>query len=154
MTRAPSHPTRPWCSLVLHWTPGRCLPIEGHEITIPPLPQAGRHAVASAVVPLGLIQLCPLQVWIKGLELDSRRHKRKRVRVSRQNLLTLRQWRSRANLTMGVPLGVIPSCREVVVTDAFASGWGVVWRHRKVRGLWSRFSHKPEGVPDPPSFCN
>ena len=54
---------------------------------------------------------------------------------SRQYLLMLRQWRRRAYLTRGVPLGVIPSRRKVVVTDASASVWGAVWRHRMV--VWS-----------------
>ena len=41
--------------------------------------------------------------------------------MSGQCLLAVRQW-SRAYVTTGVPLGVIPSRREMVVTDA--SGWG------------------------------
>ena len=89
---------------------------------------------ASAVVPLGLLQLRPLQVWMNGLQLDPRRHKHRRVRVSRQYLQVPP---CRAHLTTGVPLGLIPSRQEVVVADAYASGWRVVWRHRKVRGLWS-----------------
>ena len=147
-----------------HTQPGCGVPRDGiglpADVCLPVVAVGGRHAAssqkgrklpyslflrltgmltaASAVVPLGLQQLRPLRVWMNGLQLDSRRHKHRRVRVSRQCLLALRQWRSRAYLTTGVPLGVIPSHREVAVTDASASGWGAVWRRRTVRGLWSK----------------
>ncbi|CAL8366216.1 unnamed protein product [Boreogadus saida] len=55
-----------------------------------------------------------------------------RIRVSSQCLLALQPWRHRAYLAKGVTLGLIPSRREVVVTDPSLSGWGAVWQHRAV----------------------
>ncbi|XP_062843308.1 uncharacterized protein LOC134302204 [Trichomycterus rosablanca] len=34
-------------------------------------------------------------------------------------------------------MGQIPTRREVVTTDASTSGWGAVWKHRWVQGIWS-----------------
>ena len=98
----------------------------------------GMLTSVTAVVPLGLLHLRPFQVWVNGLHLDPTSHRSRRVRVSSSCLLTLRPWRSRALLSRGVPLGSVPSRREVVVTDASATGWGAVWQRRTVRGLWSR----------------
>ncbi len=41
-------------------------------------------------------------------------------------------------LTAGVPLGIVPSGRKVVTTDATLMGWGAVWNHRGISGRWSR----------------
>lgn len=97
----------------------------------------GMLVSVTSVVPLGLLNLQPFQVWTNGLHLDSRLHGSKKVRVPSRCLLTLQPWRDRAYLAMGVPLGSIPFRHEVVVTSASPSGWGAVWRHRAVRGLWS-----------------
>ncbi len=51
--------------------------------------------------------------------------------------LTLRQWRRRSFLMKGVALGVIPSCWELVQTDASLIGWGAVWQHRAITGNWN-----------------
>lgn len=37
----------------------------------------------------------------------------------------------------GISLGVLPSRQVTVVTYVSLSGWGVVWNHRMVRGIWS-----------------
>ena len=97
----------------------------------------GMLTSVTSIVPLGLLQLRPFQVWINGLHLDPRLHGSRKVRVSSQCLLALQPWRRRAYLAKGVTLGSISSRREVVVTDASPSGWGTVWQHRAVRGLWS-----------------
>ena len=97
----------------------------------------GMLTSVTAVVPLGLLYLRPFQIWINGLHLDPRAHGSRKVRVSGRCLLALQPWRAKAFLTKGVSLGSIPSRREVVVTDASPSGWGAVWRHRTVRGLWT-----------------
>uniref|UniRef100_UPI0037E7B013 uncharacterized protein n=1 Tax=Semicossyphus pulcher TaxID=241346 RepID=UPI0037E7B013 len=97
----------------------------------------GMLTSVTSVVPLGLLNLRPFQVWTNGLHLDPRLHGFKKVRVSSRCLLTLRPWRDRAHLAKGVSLGSIPSRREVVVTNASPSGWGAVWQRRAVRGLWS-----------------
>lgn len=97
---------------------------------------AGMLAAASAVVPLGLLSLRPLQIWMNGLHLDPKWHKCRKVWVSKRCLQALRPWRRRSHLVKGVPLGMIPSRREVVVTDSSLGGWGAVWQNRAVRGLW------------------
>lgn len=97
----------------------------------------GKLTAASSVIPLGLLSLRPLQVWVNGLGLDPRRHQGRMVVASGKCLRSLKPWRSRAYLSSGVPLGSLPSRREVVVTDASLSGWGAVWNHRTVRGTWS-----------------
>ncbi|XP_074483968.1 uncharacterized protein LOC141763298 [Sebastes fasciatus] len=97
----------------------------------------GMLTSVTSVVPLGLLYLRPFQIWINGLQLDPKSHRSKRVRVSCRCLLALRPWRAGAYLARGISLGSIPSRREVVVTDASPSGWGAVWQHRAIRGLWT-----------------
>ncbi|XP_037627453.1 uncharacterized protein LOC119489291 [Sebastes umbrosus] len=97
----------------------------------------GMLTSVTSVVPLGLLYLRPFQIWINCLQLDPKSHRSKRVRVSSRCLLALRPWRAGAYLARGISLGSIPSRREVVVTDASPSGWGAVWQHRAIRGLWT-----------------
>lgn len=68
----------------------------------------------------------PHQIWINGLHLDPKTHRFRRIRVSSHYLLSLQPWRDRTFLS------------EVVITDASLSGWGTVWEHRTVRGLWTK----------------
>ncbi|CAK6970690.1 uncharacterized protein LOC117497598 [Scomber scombrus] len=96
-----------------------------------------RLAAASSVVPLGLLQLRPLQRWVNVLHLDAGRHRHRRVRVSQQCVLALAPWRLQAFLSQGVPMGSIPSRREIVTVDACPRGWGSVWQRRTAQGLWS-----------------
>ncbi|XP_059894386.1 uncharacterized protein LOC132447566, partial [Gadus macrocephalus] len=96
----------------------------------------GMLTSASMVVPLGLLELRPLQIWVNGLHLDPKWQRHKMVRVSGRCLRALRPWRERAYLIAGSPLGRIASRREVVETDASLSGWGAVWQCRTVRGQW------------------
>ena len=91
----------------------------------------------TAIVPLGLLHVWPFQIWTGVLHLDPLLLRSRKVRVSSRCLMALRPWRDRAYLVRGVTLGSIPSRREVVVTDASLSGWGAVWQHRAVSGLWS-----------------
>ncbi|XP_074506781.1 uncharacterized protein LOC141776850 [Sebastes fasciatus] len=97
----------------------------------------GMLTAASMVVPLGLLSLRPLQIWVNGLHLDPKWHRGRSVRVSNSCCRTLKPWRSKVYLTTGVPLGVIPSRREVVETDASLLGWGAVWQRRTIKGRWS-----------------
>lgn len=97
----------------------------------------GKLTSMSTVVPLGLLFLRPLQIWINNLGLNPKLHQRRLVRLSDQCLQHLRPWGNREFLIRGVALGAIPSRREVVVTDASLLGWGAVWNHRIVRGVWS-----------------
>ena len=91
---------------------------------------------ASALVPLGLLSLRPLQVWVNALGLDPKRHRKRVVRPSSQCRQFLEPWGRRQFLCQGVILGSLPSRRELVVTDASLTGWGAVWNHRSVRGSW------------------
>ena len=82
----------------------------------------GKLAAASAVVPLGLLSLRPLQMWLNSLHLDAKWHRQRRVKVTLQCLVSLAPWRKRAYLEAGVPMGAIPARRELVTTDACLSG--------------------------------
>ncbi|XP_020780058.2 uncharacterized protein LOC110159790 [Boleophthalmus pectinirostris] len=98
----------------------------------------GKLTAASAVVPLGLLSLRPLQMWLNGLHLDPacHAHRRRRLLVTSQCMASLSQW-SEAFMLRGVPLGPLPSRREVVNTDASLVGWGATWQGRTAQGLWS-----------------
>nr|XP_061814201.1 uncharacterized protein LOC133604909 [Nerophis lumbriciformis] len=95
----------------------------------------------TAVVPLGLLFLRPLQRWLNGFRLDARRHRRRLLRVSGRCAVALAPWRNGVFLLEGVPLGVAPVRREVVTTDASRLGWGAVWQRRAARGSWSLRDH-------------
>lgn len=99
----------------------------------------GMLVAASSVVPLGLLSLRPMQMWLNGLRLDPTKfvHRRRRLRVSPQCLESLSQWRDRRWVVQGVPLGCLPSRRELVFTDASATGWGATWQGRTVQGVWA-----------------
>lgn len=78
----------------------------------------GSLILATLLVPLGLLKLCPLQIWIQSLHLKPKWHKHKKVRVS------------------GHAFGVISSHREVAKMDVSLSRWEVLWQHRVLRGGW------------------
>ncbi|KAK7909311.1 hypothetical protein WMY93_013995 [Mugilogobius chulae] len=63
-------------------------------------------------------------------------HRRRLVRMSPQCLESLSQWRDRSWVETGVPLGCLPSRREVVHTDASTTGWGATWQRRLAQGTW------------------
>lgn len=118
------------------------LPTFQHGRTLPfvtYLRLLGKLTAASSVVPLGLLSLRPLQMWLNSLRLDPTRHSHRYigVQVSPQCLRSLRQWRDRSFIVRGVPLGSLPSRREVVFTDASSMGWGATWQGRMAQGTWS-----------------
>ena len=117
--------------LISHFRRGRALALKSY------LRLLGMLTAASSVVPLGLLSLRPLQIRLNDLGLHPTYHRHKLVRVTSSCLAKLRPWRGETSLTQGVPLGSIPSRREVVATDASLAGWGAVWQCRTVRGLWS-----------------
>ena len=82
----------------------------------------GKLTAASAVVPLDLLSLHPLQMWLNNLHLDPKWHRHRKVKVSQRCLFSLSPWTKRSYLSAGVPMGTIPSCRELVMTDACFSG--------------------------------
>ncbi|XP_072319724.1 uncharacterized protein [Eucyclogobius newberryi] len=100
----------------------------------------GKLTAAATVVPLRLLSLRPLQMWLNSLHLDPTRqdHRRQRLPVSPQCRVSLCRWRNEAFMTQGVPLGPLPSRREVVYTDASLLGWGATWQARMVQGSWSQ----------------
>lgn len=87
----------------------------------------GKLTAASAVIPLDLLTLCPLQVWLNSLLLDAKRHRRRLVRVSQARVRALTPWKDKACLLGGTSLGAISSFWETVITDAFLWGWDAVW---------------------------
>lgn len=97
----------------------------------------GKLTAASTAIPSGLLLLRPLQMWLNSFHLDPRSHKHKLLRVSRVCVHALAPWQDRAFLLGGAPLGVLPSFRETVATDASQLGWGAVWRGRSAQGRWS-----------------
>ncbi|XP_036956139.1 uncharacterized protein LOC119020706 [Acanthopagrus latus] len=96
----------------------------------------GKLTAAATVVPLGLLALRPLQRWLNSFHLDAKRHRDRKLKVSRCCLLALAPWRERSFLLQGMPMGSIASHRETVTTDASRSGWGAVWQNRTAQGLW------------------
>ncbi|XP_037830295.1 uncharacterized protein LOC119616813 [Kryptolebias marmoratus] len=100
----------------------------------------GKLTATATVVPLGLLSLRPLQMRLSSLGLDPSRalHRRRRLRVSLQCLASLAQWRDAVFMTKGVPLGSLPSRREVVSTDTSTTGWGALWQQQIAQGTWSQ----------------
>ena len=96
----------------------------------------GMLTSVSAITPLGLLHLRPLQRWFNALHMDPCLHRSVKVRVTRRCLVYLHQWRDNAFLLQGVPLGSVPARREVVTTDASLQGLGAVWQKRSVQGVW------------------
>ncbi|XP_073732565.1 uncharacterized protein [Misgurnus anguillicaudatus] len=97
----------------------------------------GMLTAASSLVPLGLLTLRPFQRWLNNRHLHPARHVHRLVRATHSCRRLLRPWGMREYLMQGVPLGSIPSRREVITTDASQEGWGAVWQCRTVRGCWS-----------------
>ncbi|KAL2082588.1 hypothetical protein ACEWY4_022406 [Coilia grayii] len=84
----------------------------------------GMLTAASSLIPLGLLDLRPLQGWLNDLRLDPALHGHRLVKVTHTCHKLLRPWRRRTYFTRGVPLAAIPSRWEVVTTDASLEGWG------------------------------
>ncbi len=97
---------------------------------------AGMLVAATPVVRLGMLRLRPLQRWLNLQRLSAMTQKQVLVTVMLACFHTLKHWSRKDHLLRGVPLGVLPVRREVVTTDASLQGWGAVWRHQKVSGMW------------------
>ncbi len=97
----------------------------------------GLMASALIVVPLGRLFMREFQRWVASQGLDPLRHSRRRVRVTSEAVLALRQWRHPTFLVQGVPMGVV-RVRQVVTTDASLSGWGGIHEGRIVNGRWGQ----------------
>ncbi|XP_029998122.1 uncharacterized protein LOC115424868 [Sphaeramia orbicularis] len=130
-------PSPQWVSSILDLLPafqrGRVLPFVLY------LRLLGMLMAASGVVPLGLLLLRPLQMWLHGLGLDPARHahRHRKLHVPPRCIRSLSRWGDRSYITTGVPLGSLPSRREVVHTDASSTGWGATWQGRMAQGTWS-----------------
>ena len=128
-------PSSPWVDdivqLLQQFRRGHTQPFRSFQTLLGTLP------AASAVVLLGLLTLQPLQIWMNNLGLHPQHHRHKMVRVTVGCLKCLRPWKRRARLIQGVPMGSIPSRREVLTTDASVAGWGAVWQCRAAQGSWA-----------------
>lgn len=102
----------------------------------------GMLAAASSLVPLGLLELRPLQRWLYDLRLHPTLHRRRLIKVTYTCDKLLRPWRRKAYLLQGVPLAAVPSRREVITTDASLEGWGAVWQCRTARGRWDSLQRR------------
>ena len=96
----------------------------------------GLLTAASSLVPLGLLHLRPLQRWFNAHKLHPRRHRHRRLLVTRSCVLALTRWRARSFLESGRTLGRVTR-RELVCTDASLEGWGAVYRGMAASGRWS-----------------
>lgn len=96
----------------------------------------GMLTATTSVIPLGLLHLRPFQRWNNSLQLNPARLLHWQI-IFHCCIQALTLWNRREFLMSGVPLGVIPSRREVVTTDASLLGWGESWNHRGVCGNWS-----------------
>ncbi|XP_049321018.1 uncharacterized protein LOC125781314 [Astyanax mexicanus] len=97
----------------------------------------GMFTAAVCILPLGLLELRPFQIWMNHLGLDPIRHKHRLVLIDQGCEEALVPWRRRSFLMAGVPLGVVASRREIITTDASLTGWGAVWQRSAVQGSWS-----------------
>ncbi len=70
------------------------------------------------------------------LNLSAMTQKHVLVTVTLACFHTLKHWSRKDHLLRGVPLGVLPVRSEIVTTNASLKGWGAVWRHHKLRGMW------------------
>ncbi len=96
----------------------------------------GLMAVASPVLPLGLLHMRPFLWWMKLSGVRSTGTATRLVRVSRICFRTLLIWRDPLFLQSGVRMGTIHR-RQMVTTDASLTGWGAVFEGRPVCGVWT-----------------
>lgn len=104
----------------------------------------GMLTAASAITPLGLLHLHPLQRWYNSLHMDPRLHRWVRVRVTHKCLVHLRWWRDST-------FSSVPVRREVITTDASLHGWGRWGRRGTVIPLKpsvERAAHQCPRTPD------
>ncbi len=109
----------------------------------------GLMAVASPVLPLGLLHMRPFLWWMKELRLHPTVPATRLIRVSHGCSRPLLQWRAPAFLQSGVRMGAIHR-RHMVTTDASMTGWGSGLRRQTgERGMDRRvplLAHKLPGT--------
>ncbi len=94
-------------------------------------------AAASPVLQLGLLQMRPIQFWLKQrVPSAAWRHGRHSVTVTRACASALTRWRDPFWLKRGVILDTAHR-RKVVTTDASNKGWGALCDGKPTFGLWS-----------------
>ncbi|XP_077100160.1 uncharacterized protein LOC143751477 [Siphateles boraxobius] len=97
----------------------------------------GHMAAASAVTPLGLLHMRPLQHWLHGrVPRWAWRHGTHRVAITPACRQTFSPWSDPSFLRAGVPLEQV-SRHAVVFTDASATGWGATYNGHAVSGVWT-----------------
>lgn len=97
---------------------------------------AGMLAAATPLIQLGRLHLRPFQRWLKMRRLSAQTQKNVLVAITPKGAASLHQWARSSFLLRGVSLGPPPARREVVTTDASQHGWGGVWNHKGVHGIW------------------
>ncbi len=97
----------------------------------------GHMASATAVTPLGLLHMRPLQHWLHSrVPRWAWRRGTLRVCISQQCRRSLSPWTDLAFLQAGVPLEQV-SRHTVVTTDASSTGWGATCNGQTASGLWT-----------------
>ncbi len=96
----------------------------------------GLMATASTVLPLGLLHMRPFVWWMKLLGFRPTGPATCLIKVLRSCFHTLLIWKNLLFHQSGVRMGVI-HCREMVTTDTYLAGWGVVFEGRPACGIWT-----------------
>ncbi|XP_036419056.1 uncharacterized protein LOC118802708 [Colossoma macropomum] len=78
------------------------------------------NGMVLVAVQFGRLYMREFQCWVASLRLNQLRHSHRRVLISVDCALALRQWRQPAFLTRGVPMGTILA-RKMVTSDASLS---------------------------------
>ncbi len=108
----------------------------GHHVSVGTCRRLlGLMAVASPVLPLGLLHMRPFLWWMKELRLNPTVPATRLIRVSRSCCRPLLMWRDPVFLQSGVRMGAIHR-RHMVTTDASMTGWGAVFEGRPASGEW------------------
>lgn len=95
----------------------------------------GLMASSLVAITLGRLHMRGFQRWVGSRGLDPHRDGHRRVRVSADCSLALREWKRPGFLSQGVAMGAV-SARKVISTDASLSGWGATHEGRTVNGEW------------------
>ncbi len=97
----------------------------------------GLMASASSVLQLGLLDMWPLQYWLKPrVPPHAWRHGRVRVKMNQACVAALAPWTNYQWIERGVPLGMVYR-RKVVLIDASNLGWGALCDGKPAFVLWS-----------------
>ncbi len=95
----------------------------------------GLMALASNMIPFGLLYMRPLQWWLRTKGFSPRGNPFCMIKVMRRCFCALVIWKKPWFLSQGPVLGA--SCRRrMLMTDASLTGWGAILEGRSSQGLW------------------